>query len=144
MNGRVDRIDRMSDTDCIIVDYKSGGVANVEKLIESKVKLQGPLYALAAKEILNLRTLAMMYIAVREDKRFGWGEVPGADLELEPIPANWMEDARDRSIERLSSFLSGAVQAEPAEADGCRWCDYKAACRVEQRQALVMIEGAVQ
>jgi RecB family exonuclease len=142
VNGRVDRIDRMSDTECVIVDYKSGGVGNVEKLVESTARLQGPLYALAAKERLNLRTIAMMYVAVREDKRFGWGDVPGAELELKPIPPNWMEDARDRSVERLSSFLSGALQADPAELDGCRWCDYKEACRVEQRQALVMIEGA--
>ncbi|MDQ1471205.1 MAG: hypothetical protein QOJ99_2685, partial [Bryobacterales bacterium] len=58
------------------------------------------------------------------------------------IPANWMEDARARSVERLSGFLAGALHAEPAEEDGCRWCDYKEACRVEQRQVLVMIEGA--
>jgi len=139
---RVDRIDRMSENDCVIVDYKSGKTANVEKLIQSKVKLQGPLYALAAKEQLNLNTIAMMYVAVREDERFGWGSVPGTDLGLVPIPVNWMEDARQRSVERLSGFLSGAVQAEPAEEDGCRWCDFRNACRVEQKEARTMTGGA--
>jgi RecB family exonuclease len=142
VNCRVDRIDLLNETDCVIVDYKSSKTANVEKLVESKVKLQGPLYALAAKERMGLHTVAMMYVAVREDKRFGWGAVPGSGLELNGIPANWMEDARARSVERLSGFLAGALHAEPAEEDGCRWCDYKEACRVEQRQVLVMIEGA--
>ncbi|MES1261680.1 MAG: PD-(D/E)XK nuclease family protein, partial [Acidobacteriota bacterium] len=139
---RVDRIDRMSDTDCIIVDYKSSRTARVEQMAESQVKLQGPLYALAVREGLHLNTMAMMYLAVREDKRFGWGEAPGVDLGLKPIPPNWIEDARNRSIERISSFLGGEVYAEPAEPENCRWCDYQHACRVEQRQALVMIEGA--
>jgi RecB family exonuclease len=142
VNCRVDRIDRMSDTECVIVDYKSSRTASVEKNVESTVKLQGPLYALAAKEQLNLDTLAMMYVAVREDKRFGWGDVPGAKLDLKEIPPRWMEDARDRSIERLASFLGGALHAEPSEQENCRWCDYKEACRVEQRGTLVMIEGA--
>ena len=139
---RVDRIDRMSDTDCIIVDYKSSRTTRVESLVESKIKLQGPLYALAAKEQLNLHTIAMMYVAVREDKRFGWGEVPGSGIELKPVPPRWMEDARDRSVERLTGFLSGNITAAPAEPDSCRWCDFKAACRVEQApQPLVMVAG---
>jgi ATP-dependent helicase/DNAse subunit B len=139
---RVDRIDRMSDTDCIILDYKGGKTARVEQMVESQVKLQGPLYALAVREQLQLNTIAMMYLAVREDKRFGWGEVPGADLGLKPVPPNWIDDARERSVERLNSFLGGAVQADPAEPENCQWCDYLHACHVEERQALVMIAGA--
>ena len=137
---RVDRIDHMSETDCIILDYKSSKTVRVEQMVESQVKLQGPLYALAVREKLHLNTLAMMYVAVREDKRFGWGEVPGANLELKPIPPNWIDAARDRSIERIESFLGGAVHAEPAEPDSCRWCDFQHGCRVEQK-ALVMIAG---
>ncbi|MGD1069186.1 MAG: PD-(D/E)XK nuclease family protein [Bryobacteraceae bacterium] len=136
--GRVDRIDRLNDRDCIIVDYKSSKVANVEKLVKSEVKLQGPLYALAARERLNLNTIAMMYVAVREDKPFGWGAVPGADLELLEMPPRWMEDARDRSIARLADFLSGAIQPAPAEPDQCKWCDFKGACRVEQGQMVTI------
>jgi hypothetical protein len=124
----------LNDHDCIILDYKSSKTANVEKLVKSEVKLQGPLYALAVRENLNLNTVAMMYVAVREDKRFGWGVVPGADLDLLEMPPRWMEDARDRSIERLASFLGGAVKPEPAEPEQCKWCDYRQSCRVEQEQ----------
>jgi RecB family exonuclease len=145
VSGRVDRIDTFDrdkfGNDCVIVDYKSSKTASVQKLVASQTRLQGPLYALAARERLNLNPVAMIYWAVREDERYGWGKIPGTDLEFQPIPENWAEDARDRTIERLSGFLAGDVKAHPVETEQCRWCDFRNACRVEQA-ALVVIEGA--
>jgi hypothetical protein len=105
--------------------------------VASSTRLQGPLYALAVRENRNLNPVAMIYWAVREDERYGWGKIPGADVPLEPMPENWATDAKARTIERLSGFLSGTVNAHPEEADQCRWCDFAAACRVE---TLVEIE----
>jgi ATP-dependent helicase/DNAse subunit B len=142
---RVDRIDVFPNNDCVIVDYKSSKTASVQKLVASRTRLQGPLYALAVREELNLNPVAMIYWAVREDERYGWGRIPGTDLEFQPMPPNWAEDARIRTIERLSGFLRGEVHAHPEEAEQCRWCDYRHACRVDQQaeqEALVVIEGA--
>ncbi len=138
---RIDRLDTFPNGDCVIVDYKSSKTANVQKLVTSRTRLQGPLYALAAREGLNLNPVAMLYWAVREDQRFGWGRIPGADIPLQPMPENWIEDARTRTIERLAGFLRGEVYARPEETDQCRWCDYRNACRVE-KETFVMIEGA--
>jgi len=141
VNGRVDRIDRFGN-DCIIVDYKSSKVANVAKLVTSPTRLQGPLYALAVREKLGLNPIAMIFWAVREDERYGWGKVPGVELEnLQPIPENWAIDAKARAIGRLNGFLSGQVHANPVDLDQCVWCEYAAACRVEQ-PGLVQIGGA--
>ncbi|MGA2715730.1 MAG: PD-(D/E)XK nuclease family protein [Bryobacteraceae bacterium] len=137
---RIDRIDIFNNDDCVIVDYKSSKTASVQKLVASSTRLQGPLYALAARERLNLNPVAMIYWAVREDERYGWGKIPGTDIELQPMPENWADDARARTIERLAGFLRGEVHARPEEADQCRWCELRNACRVEQ-QAVVMIEG---
>ncbi len=138
VNGRVDRIDRFGN-DCVIVDYKSSKTANVQKLVTSPTRLQGPLYALAVREKLNLNPVAMIFWAVREDERYGWGAVPGVELEnLQPIPENWTADAKARAIERINGFLGGQVDADPDDPDQCVWCDYAAACRVEQ-QNLVQI-----
>jgi RecB family exonuclease len=139
---RIDRIDHLTGQDCIIVDYKSSKTARVEGFLDSPVKLQGPLYALAARERRGLNTVAMMYHAVREDKRFGWGHVPGAPLELRPMPENWAEDAKARAVERISGFLAGEIHAQPVERGPCRWCDFVSACRFGERAGLVMIEGA--
>jgi ATP-dependent helicase/DNAse subunit B len=138
---RVDRIDVFPNGDCVIVDYKSSKTENVEKLVTSRTRLQGPLYALAAREGLNLNPVAMIFWAVRDDKRFGWGRIPGTNLEYQPMPENWAENARIRTIERLSGFLRGEVYARPEETEPCRWCDFRNACRVEQT-ALIAIEGA--
>ncbi len=124
---------------CIIVDYKSGKVANVDKLVESETSLQGPLYALAVREKKNLNTVAMVYIAVREGRTIGWGQIPGIDLELLPMPENWIDNARDRIVERLQSFLQGDVHAEPTTKDDCTWCDYRATCRIDEQTETVTI-----
>ena len=137
---RIDRIDRFGN-DCVIVDYKSSKTANVEKLVSSTTRLQGPLYALAVRDNLQLNPVAMIYWAVREDQRFGWGKIPDYDLELKPMPEKWADNAKARTIERLAGFLAGHVQAHPEETEPCRWCDFAAACRVEQ-PALVVIERA--
>jgi ATP-dependent helicase/DNAse subunit B len=141
VKGRIDRIDIFGD-DCVIVDYKSSKTANVEKLVASRTRLQGPLYALAARESMNLNPVAMIYWAVRDDERHGWGKIPGYELDdLQPMPANWATDAKARTVERLAGFLAGQVHAHPEEAEQCRWCDFAAACRVEQ-QTLVTIGAA--
>jgi ATP-dependent helicase/DNAse subunit B len=139
--GRVDRIDKFG-SDCVIVDYKSSKKENVQKLVTSKTRLQGPLYALAAHENLNLNPVAMVFWAVREDQRYGWGKIPGTDLVFEPMPETWTTDAKARTIERLSGFLAGEVHAHPEEAELCQWCDFKAACRVESLVGIEKAHGA--
>jgi ATP-dependent helicase/DNAse subunit B len=142
LTGRVDRIDDIGGGNCIIIDYKSGKVANVDKLVESETSLQGPLYALAVREKKNLNTVAMVYLAIREGKPVGWGAVPGADFELNEMPADWIESARERSIARLQNFLAGDVHPEPHAADDCIWCDYRTMCRIEQTAELIQIGAA--
>ncbi len=143
IKGRMDRIDRMNDTDCVIIDYKSGRAKRVESFIQNRAKLQGPLYALAAREKLGLRTIAMMYVAVREDKRFGWGAVPGVELELLPMPEDWIEAAQAMVVSRVEDLLAGLIEARPTEEADCRFCDFREACHVkEDKRELVRVAGA--
>lgn len=139
---RIDRLDTFEGNRCIIVDYKSGAVKNIAALTKSQTRLQGPLYALAASQERNLETMAMMYIALRTEEVYGWGDIPGAGLRLEPMPEEWMTGGRERAMLRLASFFEGEVHAAPTEQSQCRWCDLISACRVEQGEALVMVEGS--
>jgi RecB family exonuclease len=141
VRGRIDRIDTFGD-DCVIVDYKSSKTANVQKLVASRTRLQGPLYALAVRENMHLNPVAMIYWAVREDERYGWGKIPGTDLDFQPMPANWATDAKTRTVERIAGFLAGQVHAHPEETDQCRWCDFAAACRVEQKTLITIGSSA--
>ena len=105
--GRIDRIDHFGQTDCVIVDYKSSKTANVERLVESKTKLQGPLYALAVRQRLDLHPVAMVYWAVREDELYGWGQIPGSrrsTTNSRTCPPIGPIAARDRIVARLDSL----------------------------------------
>jgi ATP-dependent helicase/DNAse subunit B len=138
---RIDRLDTFGN-DCVIVDYKSSKTTSVKKLVASRTRLQGPLYALAVRENRNLNPVAMLYWAVRDDERYGWGTIPGSDVPLEPMPENWTTDAKARTIARLSGFLGGEVHAHPEEAEQCRWCDFAAACRVETLVGIEKVRSA--
>jgi ATP-dependent helicase/DNAse subunit B len=140
---RVDRIDDVGQGNCVIVDYKSGKVANVDKLIESETSLQGPLYALAVREKKQLNPVAMVFLAIREDKKIGWGKIPGYESEppLEPMPPDWIDAARARTEARLVNFLAGDVHPEPTNREDCKWCDFQDTCRIEQQQTQVVKIG---
>lgn len=144
VNCRIDRIDRFGDN-CVIVDYKSSKTQNVAKLVHDTTKLQGPLYSLAVREHQGLDPVAMVYWAVRDDRLYGWGAIPGYHHNefLEPIPANWARDARARAVSRLTEFLAGAVEAHPENPEQCRWCDFRNACRVKQHEALSTAAGTL-
>ena len=88
--------------------------------------------------------VAMVFLAIREGRPIGWGEIPGSGLELAPMPPGWIDDARARTVARLQSFLAGDVHVRPTSPDDCKWCDFSHACRIEmqereQEQELVTI-----
>ena len=132
MKGKADRID-VIDGNCIVVDYKSGNANNVRDLISDGARFQGPLYALAASSQLGLTPIAMVYWALKNGKLYGWGDIPGIDLE--PMPPQWMETARDRVLEELDLYLAGAIPAHPTNAGLCNRCDFRTGCRVSADNA---------
>jgi ATP-dependent helicase/DNAse subunit B len=140
VNCRVDRIDHVGNGDCVIVDYKSGKTANVDKLVKSETSLQGPLYALAVREKKHLNPVAMVFLAIREGKPIGWGAIPESGLELAPMPPGWIDEARERTVARLQSYLAGDIHVEPTTRDDCKWCDFAHACRIEQRADAEVLE----
>jgi len=144
MTGRVDRVDHIGGSDCVVIDYKSKGKAGMKRLIESETALQGPLYALALRRQFGLNTVAMAYWAVRENELHGWGEIPGYQGEnpLQPMPGDWENAAWTRIAARLDAFFGGDISPRPTDEDSCRFCDAHDCCRVEERKALVMIETA--
>jgi ATP-dependent helicase/DNAse subunit B len=144
MTGRVDRVDHVSGSDCVVIDYKSKGKAGMKRLVESETSLQGPLYALALRRKSGLNTVAMAYWAVRENELHGWGEIPGytGRSVLQPMPPDWESAAWSRIAERLSGFFGGDIAPAPTHEDACRFCDARDCCRVEETRGLVMIEAA--
>ncbi len=144
MTGRVDRVDHIGGSNCIVIDYKSKGKGGMKRLVESETSLQGPLYSLALRRQFGLNTVAMAYWAVRENELHGWGEIPGYQGEnpLQPMPPDWENAAWTRIAGRLAAFFAGDIAPTPTDEDSCRFCDARDCCRVEEGRGLVMIETA--
>jgi ATP-dependent helicase/DNAse subunit B len=144
MTGRVDRVDHIGGSDCVVIDYKSKGKGGMKRLIESETSLQGPLYALALRRQSGLNTVAMAYWAVRENELHGWGEIPGykGERPLQPMPPDWENVAWTRIAARLAAFFGGDISPVHTDEDSCRFCDARDCCRVEESTGLVMIETA--
>ena len=144
VSTRIDRLDIIGD-DCIIVDYKSGKTSTIKQDLESESHLQGPLYALAARERRGLNPIAVVFWAVRDDERHGWGSIPGApdsvNASLREMPANWAVEARAAIEQRLVEFFGGNVAVQPRSPAACQWCDFAHVCRVEQQQLIAITAG---
>ena len=131
---RIDRIDIFAKATASSSITRAARPRTCRNWLPASTRLQGPLYALAVREHLNLNPVAMIYWAVREDERFGWGKIPGTDLELQPMPENWAERrprAHHRTAVRLPAGRSQrASRKKPNNAAGAI---FRNACRVEQQ-----------
>ena len=83
----------------------------------------------------------MFYWALNGDKQHGWGQIPGAKLKLLEMPEDWMDTATDKAVEKLSLYLSGAIQPQPANSDSCRYCDFRNGCRVDEAEKKTLTAG---
>jgi len=128
LRGLVDRIDRRADGGLRIIDYKTGGSYLNKKDLEEGLRLQLPIYALAARDALGLgEPVEGFYWQIRGAKagslklaRFKWDQMEGPEATYEILKLH------------LSNILSGirAAHFTPQAPDhGCpdycpavQWC----------------------
>ena len=87
LRGLVDRIDQRADGGLRIIDYKTGGSHLAKKDLEEGLRLQLPIYALAARDALGLGEPAEgFYWHIQGAKagglklaQFGWEELAGPE-----------------------------------------------------------------
>ena len=61
-------------------------------------------------------------------------------LESAPFPENWFEATREKTLRAVEEIRSGRVEARPANAENCRFCDARDICRFEVRQAAEKVD----
>ncbi len=143
VSGKLDRIERIPDdrhgnARAVIIDYKFSRASTTKDKVEDETKLQGPLYAWAAREVFGLVPVAMLYISLKDEKPSyaGWGEVPGSKIRLSPMPPDWIQNALQRVTDAVAEFRSGVIHPRPANQAPCRYCSFKDACRVSEPMAI--------
>jgi RecB family exonuclease len=129
ISGRIDRIDREEDGAAYVIDYKYSAAQGTKKRLEDVNLLQAPLYYLAAQEKFGVQPDGVFYVGLKKEIVYvGWSH--SGFLKSVPIPADWLERTRARTLQAAGEIRAGRVEVKPANAGNCRFCDCRDVCRV--------------
>ena len=143
IRGVIDRVDRANGR-ALVVDYKSGkNVMGVAKWAE-KGKLQAPLYALVAKDLMGLEPIGAVYQPLAGDDLRPRGVVDsdhkdelGGDRYYR---TDWkspddlqaaLDEARETVRNVVARMRDGEIQPKPNCCSGGTGCAFPSICRTE-------------
>ncbi len=141
VSARIDRIDRLDDGRCVIIDYKTGVPSEGDWFGPRPEEPQLPLYAVALAQPLAAVLFGQV---VRGNTRFR-GVAASEDVAPGIKPYHDHRDARayaswDAMIADWQSVLTGLAQdfrtgqapVDPKDATVCRYCECAPLCRVHE------------
>lgn len=140
LDVRVDRIDELGDGRWLIIDYKTGQLANPRVWTDERIEEpQLPLYALALDEPLA----ALAFAAVRRGA-CGLRGIADSDVTGLPSlqPVSTLEASSITALkprwaaalgELAAAHREGAAAVDPKHVQACRYCDVMPLCRVFER-----------
>jgi DNA helicase-2/ATP-dependent DNA helicase PcrA len=112
VKGRIDQINSLGRKDVEIVDYKTG---KPRKESEAKKDLQLSIYAIAAKEILELNPVRLVFHYLQNNER-----------QETTRDAKQLAEAQTMVQEAAAEIRAGEFAAKPGFH--CRGCSYKPIC----------------
>lgn len=142
LNLRIDRIDQLSDSNHLIIDYKTSAPANIDWLAERLDYPQLPLYCLAYSEtvrgfaLLHIRSNGISLQGISVDESV----MPHLD-SLKKLTASptltWPDLLQHwkKQLEKLAQqFQTGIATVDPKRnLSTCRYCDLQLLCRVKHK-----------
>src|ERR1022692_1236534 len=138
--GRIDRLDVAPDGRAFVLDYKYSAAQRVKDKLKNENLMQAPLYLMAA-ERLNFRPAGMFYVGVKGSIEYaGWSG--DRMMDSLPLPENWLQTTRHRTLRVVEEIRRGRVEIVPADRDSCRFCDARDVCRIEVAAATAEAGGA--
>ncbi len=129
LRGRLDRVDISSnnneaEADISIIDYKTGGVAGEEDVLQGE-SIQLPFYALLAEQALKQSASRVEYVSLDQNK------VQTKTL----LEKDTLNELSQRVGGRLAELINGIQSGETMTAWGdektCNWCQMSGVCRHE-------------
>src|SRR6202043_1821853 len=112
LKGRIDQINSLGRKDVEIVDYKTG---KAKKETEARRDLQLGIYAIAAKEILELNPVRLVFHYRQDNSRQQATRTPQQLDEAQEIVQEVAADIRARSFPAKEGFI-------------CRSCAFRPIC----------------
>lgn len=155
VHGAIDRIDLEAGADAdgnprgLVVDYKySGDQQTTAKTLLKDSKLQAQLYALAARDLLEIDPAGSLYVALRrpegsKPRGFLSKDVEDAGVpKREAVRTDFVEGAdfeatlaaARQEAERIAADIRrGHLDREPNGGECDRYCRWQSICRIEKR-----------
>jgi len=112
INGRIDQINSLSRNDVEIVDYKTG---KSRKDADARRDLQLSIYAIAAKEILELNPVRLVFHYLQNNQ-----------TQVTTRNAKQLDEAQKLIQEAAADIRAGSFTPKPGYA--CRSCAYQPIC----------------
>lgn len=112
--GKIDRIDRLSDTKYELIDYKTGSVKE-QSDVDKDAQLT--IYKLAAQSVLGItaETLSLFFIEGKKDPK----KITIRDSEQ-------LEKKKQEIVDTVVAIKASKFGAKPGE--WCRYCEYNRIC----------------
>lgn len=121
INGRIDQINSLGRNDVEIVDYKTG---KSRKEADARRDLQLSIYAIAAKEILELNPVRLVFHYLQNNQ-----------TQVTTRNAKQLDEAQKVIQEVAADIRAGSFSAKPGYA--CRTCAYEAICPAHEEEVSV-------
>jgi DNA helicase-2/ATP-dependent DNA helicase PcrA len=112
INGRIDQINSLGGNDVEIVDYKTGKARNT---VDARKDLQLSIYAIAAKEILELNPVRLVFHYLQNN-----------EVQATTRNAKQLDEAQRIIQEAAADIRAGEFSPKPGYA--CRTCAYEPIC----------------
>ncbi len=140
---RLDRLDRLADGTCVVIDYKTGAAEIKQWLGERLDEPQVPLYCVLTPKVaaavfgkLATQEVAAIGLAERDDI---WAslKMPEALPQFKAELKTWADlllDWRTQLEQLATQFSEGAAGVDPKNGDAtCRYCDLQSVCRLHMQ-----------
>lgn len=140
LRGVIDRIDRNSQGDYVLYDYKTGSAPTLTEILNG-ADIQIATYLLAAQDLFpQARNVGVAYYLTKDTRRVGIYRHEFHKQLLVRAGNNCLQDKEFLGLidffqetiqDLLMRIFNGEFPVEPSSANLCRYCPYQGICRKE-------------
>ncbi len=130
INGKIDRVDVLNSEGKIVIDYKTGD-SFISKWIkpDQMIEAQMPMYALTIK---SNDLLGVVIASIKNNNFTGVAVQENLLTNLKQVNLSELYNLWHQKLSfAIFEYFNGNIKVNPINAEVCRYCDFKALCRID-------------